>query len=55
MTQDECTNLLYTYEQIVKLTESDTIRECSDLAAYADSAKDSLGEFITGLLHEAMA
>jgi hypothetical protein len=52
MTQDECENLLYTYEQIVKLTESDTIRECNDLAAYADSAKDSLGEFIAGLLSE---
>ena len=25
MTQDECENLLYSYEQIVKLTESDTI------------------------------
>lgn len=29
--------------------------EDRDLAAYADSAKDSLGEYITSLLHEEMA
>lgn len=52
MTQDECDNLLNAYENVVMLTESDTIMECSDLAAYANSAKDSLGEFIAGLLSE---
>jgi hypothetical protein len=52
MTQDECENLLCAYEKIILLAESDTIRECNDLAAYADCAKDSLGEFIACLLSD---
>lgn len=52
MTQDECENLLCAYEKIILLADSDTIRECNDLAAYADCAKDSLGEFIAVLLSE---
>lgn len=55
MTRDECANLLDAYEQIVMLAESDTIRKCDDIAAYADEAKDSLGEFIASLLYEVMA
>ena len=54
MTQDECENLLCAYEKIILLTESDTIRSDCYLSAHADCAKDSLGEFITGLLYEAM-